>query len=373
MNFSYGIIIIVGVLAAISIGFIAMDPGKIIEPRSVAEEKPTVCTMQWDPMCGVDGETYGNMCMLNAAGVELSHRFECGVDDPKVLPRVEPTPELVACTMEWNPMCGVDGITYGNPCGLDAAGIELDYEGECIISESTELTETAPLPIASGIHQVNIAEGSGAPGCEETDECFLPYSIIISTGETVVWNNIDSAAHTVTSGNVADGHDGMFDSSLFMSGSVYEFTFNEAGTFDYFCMVHPWMTGKVIVNNVEDMVIIEEPETETTTPEPTSESSPMPAIVSIPVGVAVPGCEGTNECYLPYEITVAKGATVSWMNADSAAHTVSSGTVEGGASGVFDSSLFMSGSVYEFTFNEAGTFDYFCMVHPWMTGIVNVN
>jgi plastocyanin len=153
-----------------------------------------------------------------------------------------------------------------------------------------------------------------------------------------------------------------------MSGLTFEFTFNEAGSYDYFCMVHPWMTGKVIVNDVEDMVVIEEPE-----PEPTSESLPMTAIVSIPVGVAVPGCEETNECYLPFEITVAKGATVSWMNADSAAHTVSSGTVETGATGVFDSSLFMSGSVYEFTFNEAGSFDYFCMVHPWMTGIVNVN
>jgi plastocyanin len=190
-----------------------------------------------------------------------------------------------------------------------------------------------------------------------------------------VWNNIDSAAHTVTSGNVADGHDGMFDSSLFMSGLTFEFTFNEAGTFDYFCMVHPWMTGKVIVNNVEDMVIVEEPEPETTTPElePTSESLPIPAIVSIPVGVAVPGCEETNVCYLPYEITVTKGTTVSWMNADSAAHTVTSGTVKSGASGEFDSSLFMPGSVYEFTFNDAGSYDYFCIVHPWMTGIVNVN
>jgi hypothetical protein len=86
MNFSYGIIAIVGILAAISIGFISMDPNYVIEPRVVSEEKSTVCTMQWDPMCGVDGKTYGNMCMLNAAGVELSHRFECGVDDPKVLP-----------------------------------------------------------------------------------------------------------------------------------------------------------------------------------------------------------------------------------------------------------------------------------------------
>jgi plastocyanin len=33
-----------------------------------------------------------------------------------------------------------------------------------------------------------------------------------------------------------------------MSGGTFEFTFDESGTYDYFCMVHPWMTGKVIVN-----------------------------------------------------------------------------------------------------------------------------
>ncbi|MEO2201966.1 MAG: plastocyanin/azurin family copper-binding protein, partial [Nitrosopumilus sp.] len=41
--------------------------------------------------------------------------------------------------------------------------------------------------------------------------------------------------------------------------------------------------------------------------------------------------------------------------------------------GLFDSSIFMAGSTFEFTFDEAGTYDYFCMVHPWMTGIINVN
>jgi len=39
--------------------------------------KPEVCTMQWDPVCGVDGKTYGNMCMLEGAGVELASIGEC--------------------------------------------------------------------------------------------------------------------------------------------------------------------------------------------------------------------------------------------------------------------------------------------------------
>ena len=99
---------------------------------------------------------------------------------------------------------------------------------------------------------------------------------------------------------------------------------------------------------------------------------PMSLTVSLPMGSGVPGCDETNECFLPYEETVAKGATVTWSNDDSAAHTVTSGTPTGGPDGLFDSSIFMAGNSFEFTFDDAGTYDYFCMVHPWMVGIVNV-
>ena len=85
MNFSVGIIAIVGILVAVSIGFIAMNPDDVIQPRVVSvEEKPTACTMEWDPMCGVDGETYGNLCMLKAADVKLDHDGECSIDVPLV-------------------------------------------------------------------------------------------------------------------------------------------------------------------------------------------------------------------------------------------------------------------------------------------------
>ena len=106
---------------------------------------------------------------------------------------------------------------------------------------------------------------------------------------------------------------------------------------------------------------------------PTLEKTlPSTLTVFIPDGVGVPGCEATNECYLPYEVNVAVGATVTWDNVDTAAHTVTSGTPSEGFDGVFDSGLFMTGTTYEFTFDTEGTYDYFCMVHPWMTGIVNV-
>ena len=52
---------------------------------------------------------------------------------------------------------------------------------------------------------VSIPEGSGAPGCEETDECYIPATLNISTGTTVVWENNDSAAHLATSGTPDGG------------------------------------------------------------------------------------------------------------------------------------------------------------------------
>ena len=97
---------------------------------------------------------------------------------------------------------------------------------------------------------VTNAPGSSTPGCEDTaDGCFIPSPVTINVGGIVTWENNDTAAHTATGGSATEGPSGVFDSSLIMAGSSFSHTFDAAGTFDYFCMVHPWMAGTVIVED----------------------------------------------------------------------------------------------------------------------------
>jgi len=92
---------------------------------------------------------------------------------------------------------------------------------------------------------VENAVGSSTPGCEP--DCFIPSTVVITVGGTVTWENTDTAAHTASSGTPAGGPDGVFDSSLIISGGSYSVTLDDEGTYPYFCMVHPWMEGTVIV------------------------------------------------------------------------------------------------------------------------------
>ena len=92
---------------------------------------------------------------------------------------------------------------------------------------------------------VKILESSGTP---RDDEKYLkPQTLIIKKGQTVTWENCDSVGHTVTSGTPEGGHNGNFDSGMFVGDSTYCKTFDKTGTYRYFCIVHPWKEGKIIV------------------------------------------------------------------------------------------------------------------------------
>jgi len=95
--------------------------------------------------------------------------------------------------------------------------------------------------------EVTIPNEASEPSCAESGTCFLPGEVTIGVGDSVTWHNDSTAAHTVTSGIPEDGPDGLFDSSLFLGGDTFSHTFTEAGEYQYFCQIHPWMTGTVIV------------------------------------------------------------------------------------------------------------------------------
>jgi len=122
----------------------------------------------------------------------------------------------------------------------------VELEEEVMMEEEEVMMEEEPTGPTT-VH-VEIPLGTSAPGCEETNECWSPADVTINAGDTVHWMNVDTAAHTVTGGSPADGPSGVFDSSLVMIDATYEFTFDDAGSYDYFCMVHPWMVGSVTVN-----------------------------------------------------------------------------------------------------------------------------
>jgi len=84
-----------------------------------------------------------------------------------------------------------------------------------------------------------------------------PPIMSVTVGDTVTWYNDDQEGHTVTSGEGSGRYgwmgnnfgtpDDYFDSGRFMPGESWSYKFEESGTFSYFCTIHPWMEGVVIV------------------------------------------------------------------------------------------------------------------------------
>jgi putative hemolysin len=154
--------------------------GECPAPEEKCEEWGQMCTMEWDPVCGVDGETYTNLCVAQSFCVEVAYEGECNDNGTQMAnPASEycieqgGTLEIIEdetggeigmctlpngiiceewslfrgeceelceewgqpCTMEYDPVCGVDGITYGNICAAESNCVEVAYEGECEVSE----------------------------------------------------------------------------------------------------------------------------------------------------------------------------------------------------------------------------------------------
>ena len=104
---------------------------------------------------------------------------------------------------------------------------------------------------AQNSYDVNIPTGSASPDAPyfwQSEKDGSTSGIVeILNGDTIVWKNADTAAHTVTSGTVEDGPDGIFDSGMLGPGESFTQVFSESGNFPYYCLLHPWMIGEIIV------------------------------------------------------------------------------------------------------------------------------
>jgi len=115
------------------------------------------------------------------------------------------------------------------------------------------------------------------------DNFFSPQSIAVNAGEAVEWKNDGNLPHTVTSDT------GTFDSGLVMKTNAFSQTFEVAGTFTYYCAVHPEMVGTVVV---EAPV---QPTPEPTAapadpgPAPAQPAAPNPATADVDVVAPEPG------------------------------------------------------------------------------------
>jgi plastocyanin len=100
---------------------------------------------------------------------------------------------------------------------------------------------------ASGGNSVTISPGSSVPS---NGKFFVPNILTVPKGTTVTWTNDDTTLHTVTSGSPESGNSGTgteFDSSYLAAGKTFQHQFGISGTFDYYCTLHPYMKGKVVV------------------------------------------------------------------------------------------------------------------------------
>ena len=110
---------------------------------------PTHCTEQYDPVCGCDGQTYGNACKAESRGVSVDYTGQCQTADPGCQSNDDcaadqfcalgsscgPTGSCAtrpdACIQVFDPVCGCDGQTYSNSCMAASHGVSVVSTGAC--------------------------------------------------------------------------------------------------------------------------------------------------------------------------------------------------------------------------------------------------
>jgi LPXTG-motif cell wall-anchored protein len=94
---------------------------------------------------------------------------------------------------------------------------------------------------AAAVHHGRVAHSSGDPGVTIADFHFAPGTTTVHAGDTITWTNNGPSPHTATANN------GSFNTGTLHPGQSASHVFTQAGTFTYFCSIHPFMHGTIVV------------------------------------------------------------------------------------------------------------------------------
>ena len=97
------------------------------------------------------------------------------------------------------------------------------------------------LPLALAALLTAPAAAAAGPAVHIKDDAYVPKTLTIVAGQTVTFVNDDDDAHTVTA------YDGSFDSKGLDTGDVWHHAFSKPGAYAYFCELHPFMKGTIVV------------------------------------------------------------------------------------------------------------------------------
>lgn len=253
-------------------------------------------------------------------------------------------------------------------------------KGKVIVEGAAPTTAAATSAVATTVAAATTQSGTAAPAANGQQTfnitiqnfAFSPNTLTIPAGSKVIWTNKDAPAHTVTSDSGT-----ALDSPLLKTGDTYEMVFNQPGTYAYHCEPHAArMKAQIIVEGAPVAAATTAAVATTASVQTTAAVATTAAATTVAstTSAAAPAANAQvvnitlqNFSINPNVITIPAGTKVIWTNKDSVSHTVTSDSGK-----VLDSPLIKSNTTFEYTFNEAGTFDYHCEPHPQMRGKIIV-
>jgi plastocyanin len=226
----------------------------------------------------------------------------------------------------------------------------------------------------AGTTVIAILQGAAVEGSPDYD----PDNAQLPVGNSIVWDNQDTVPHTATSGTGPTDPNSaqLFDTSIINGGerstAVELQGVNEGDTIPYYCVVHPYMTSQLTIAAAGQGGGGAQGGGNQTGATGGGSGAAGGPTINILEGAAVQG----SPDYDPEQLTANTGDEVTVVNQDTVPHTVTSGTgpSDPNSGQLFDTSIINGAESATLSLAQvnSGQYDYYCIVHPYMTGKMTV-